>query len=180
MGRQVTTCRLPRQALSKNPHFPLQLSTPTLLHMDPITGIGLAASVIQLVSFSIGAAKTCREIYEHGVSSDHSRVDYLANHLASLTLSIQQSLQNPTTQSLRLSKEERELVILSRECQNCAHQLQQEIQKLGVQTKPRSSIVLAASKAARALWKKNSIEQIQKQLENYRSTLEISLLSRLR
>ena len=146
--------------------------------MDPITGIGLAASVIQLVSFGIGAAKTCREIYEQGVSGDHSQVDYAASHLASLTVSIQQSLQNPTTQSLRLSKEERELVKLSRKCQVSAHQLQHEIQAL--RTKPRTSILLAASKAARALWKKNRIEQIQKQLESYRSTLEISLLSQLR
>ena len=146
--------------------------------MDPITGVGLAASVIQLVTFGIGAAKTCREIYEQGLSGDHSQLDYVASHLASLTVSIQQSLQNSTTQSLRLSKEERELVDLSRQCQNCAHQLSIEIHKL--QTKPKTSIVLAASKAARALWKKNRIEQIQKQLEIYRSTLEISLLSQLR
>ena len=146
--------------------------------MDPITGIGLAASVIQLVSFGIGAAKTCREIYEQGVSDDHSQVDYIVNHLASLTVSIRQSLQNSDTQSLRLSKEERELVDLSWRCQKSADQLQTELKKL--QTKPRTSIVSAASKAARALWKKNSIEQIQRQLESYRSTLEISLLSRLR
>lgn len=148
--------------------------------MDPITGIGLAASVIQLVSFGIDAAKTCREIYENGVLDDHSQVDYYAAQLSTLTMSIRQSLQNSNTQSLVLSPEETELVDLSQRCQGCALQLQQEIQKLGVQTKPRSSIVLAASKAARALWKKNSIERIQKQLENYRSTLEISLLSRLR
>ena len=145
--------------------------------MDPITGIGLAASVIQLISFGIGAAKTCREIYEQGVSADHSQLDYVANHLASLTVFIEQSLQDPRTHSLRLSKEERELVDLGRKCRDCANQFQREIQKL--QT-PRTSIVLAASKTARALWKRKSIEQIQKQLENYRSTLEISLLSRLR
>ena len=146
--------------------------------MDPITGIGLAASVIQLVTFGISAAKTCKEIYEQGVLDDNSQVDYVANHLASLTVSIQQSLQISNTQSLVLSKEEKELVDLSRRCEECALKLQHELQKL--QTKPRASIILAASKAARALWKKNSIEQIQKQLENYRSTLEISLLSRLR
>ena len=148
--------------------------------MDPITGIGLAASVIQLVTFGISAAKTCREIYEQGVLGDHSQVEYVANNLASLTVSIQQSLRNSNTQSLVLSKEERELVDLSRRCEDCALKLQHELQKLQTRTKPRTSVVLAASKAARALWKKNSIEQIQKQLESYRSTLEISLLNRLR
>ena len=146
--------------------------------MDPITGIGLAASVIQLVSFGIGAAKTCREIYEQGVSDDDSQLDYVATHLASLTVSIRQSLHHTDTQSLRLSKEESELVDLSLRCQKSADRLQDELMKL--RTRPRSSIVSVASKAARALWKKNSIEQIQKELESYRSTLEISLLSRLR
>ena len=146
--------------------------------MDPITGIGLAASVIQLVTFGISAAKTYREVYEQGVLGDHSQMGYVANHLASLTVSIQQSLQNSNARSLVLSKEEKELVDLSQRCQNCALQLQHEFQKL--ETEKRTSIVVAASKAARALWKKNSIEQIQKQLEAYRSTLEISLLSRLR
>ena len=148
--------------------------------MDPITGIGLAASVIQLVSFGIGAAKTCIEIYEQGVSADYNQVDYVASHLASLTVSIQQSLQTPTTVSPCLSDEERELIELSRRCQSTAQRLQCEIQELRLQTKPRNSVVSAASKAARALYKKNPIEQIQKQLENYRSTLETSLLSRLR
>ena len=146
--------------------------------MDPITGIGLAASVIQLVTFGISAAKTCREMYEQGVLGDYSQVDYVAKHFASLTVSMQQSLRNSNTQSLVLSKEEQELVDLSRRCEDCALKLQHETARL--QTKPRTSIVLAASKAARALWKKNSIEKIQRELESYRSTLEMSLLSRLR
>ena len=147
--------------------------------MDPITGIGLAASVIQLVTFGISAAKTCKEIYEQGVLGDHSQVEYVANQLAGLTVSIQQSLRSSNTQSLVLSKEERELVDLSRRCEDCALKLQHELQRLQT-SKPRNSVVLAAKKAARALRKKNSIEQIQKQLESYRSTLEISLLNRLR
>ena len=145
--------------------------------MDPITGIGLAASVIQLVTFGISAAQTCKELYEKGVLDDHSQVDYVANHLGSLTVSIQQSLQKPTSRSLSLTKEEKELVDLSQKCQNCSQKLQHELHKL---RGSRNSIVLAASKTARALWKKNSIEKIQKELESYRSTLETSLLSRLR
>ena len=147
--------------------------------MDPITGIGLAASVIQLVTFGISAAQTCKQIYEQGVLDDNSQVEYVANHLGSLTVSIQQSLQKPTSRSLGLSKEEKELIDLSQKCQNCSVKLQHELQKLQV-PKSRASIVLAASKTARALWKKNSIEKTQRELESYRSTLETSLLSRLR
>ena len=106
------------------------------------------------------------------------RLIYVAKHLASRIVSMQQSLRNSNTQSLILSKEEQELVDLSRRCENCGLKLQHETVRL--QTKPRTSIVLAASKAARALWKKNSIEKIQRELERYRLTLELSLLSRLR
>ena len=145
--------------------------------MDPITGIGLAASVIQLVTCGISAAQTCKEFYEKGALDDLSQVDYVANHLGSLTVSIHQSLQKHPSRSLGLSKEEKELLDLSQKCRNCSQKLQHELQKL---RGSRNSIVLAASKAARALWKRNSIEKIQRELENYRSTLETSLLSRLR
>ena len=145
--------------------------------MDPITGIGLAASLIQLVTFGISAAQTCKELYGKGVLDDHSQVDYVANHLGNLTVSIQQSLQKPTSRSLGLSKEEKDLVDLSKKCQDCSQRLQDKLQKL--RGSP-NSIVLAASRTVRALWRKNSIEEIQKELENYRSTLETSLLSRLR
>ena len=40
--------------------------SPQFIIMDPITGIGLAASVVQLVQFGTSAAKTCRQIYQQG------------------------------------------------------------------------------------------------------------------
>ena len=44
--------------------------------MDPITGIGLAASVIQLVKFGIDAVKKCGEVYQQGSISEYSNIDY--------------------------------------------------------------------------------------------------------
>ena len=60
--------------------------------MDPITGIGLAASVIQLVKFGIDAVKKCGEVYQQGSVSEYSNIDYTTGHLASLTESLQQFL----------------------------------------------------------------------------------------
>ena len=146
--------------------------------MDPVTGISLAASVIQLVTFSIHAVKTCREVYQQGSVSEYSGVDYTTDHLTSLTKSLRQSLQSSGTQSLALTREEKDLVNLARKCEDCANTLRKELRKL--QTQPRGSTLQAARKAARAIWKKSSISKIQENLEGYRSTLEISLLSRLR
>ena len=146
--------------------------------MDPVTGIRLAASVIQLVTFGIDAARTCRDVYQQGSVSEYNNVDYTTSHLASLTKSLEQSLQSSGTPSSALSKEEKELVNLARNCEDCANTLQKELRKL--QTQPRASALDAARKTARAVWKKSSISKTQEQLESYRSTLEMSLLSRLR
>lgn len=146
--------------------------------MDPITGVGLAASVIQLVTFSIDCIKIVREVYERGSVGRHDDTAYTANHLADLTRSLQQSLQSSDKQSSILSKDERELLDLSRHCEDCAQTLQHELDKL--QSQPRSSVLAATHKAARAIWTKRKIEEVSKRLETYRSTLETSLLHRLR
>ena len=146
--------------------------------MDPITGIGLAASVIQLLTFSIDAVKTCREVYQKGSVSDYSNLDYTTSHLAGLTNSLQQSLQSSSTRSRALTGEERDLVDLARKCEDCAKRLQKELDKL--QTQSGASTLRAARLAARAIWKKSTIDKINQQLQAYQSTLETSLLSRLR
>lgn len=146
--------------------------------MDPITGIGLAASVIQLVTFSIDAVKICQEVYQRGSASEYSNLDHTTSHLASLTNSLQRHLQGSGTRSQTLTSEEEDLVNLARKCEGCAKTLQRELRKL--HTQPRASALDAARKAARAIWKKSSIAKIQGQLESYRKTLETSLLSRLR
>ncbi|MCJ1431145.1 hypothetical protein MMC27_000496 [Xylographa pallens] len=145
--------------------------------MDPVTGIGLAASVIQLVTFSIDAAKICREAYQQGSVSEYSNLDYTTGHLASLTRTLQQSLQSSSTRSLVLASEEKDLVDLAQKCHYCANKLQKELHKL--HTQPRASALDAAQQTARAIWKKSSIDRIYKQLQVYQSTLETSLLSRL-
>lgn len=139
--------------------------------MDPITGIGLAASVVQLIHFGISAAKTCQEIYQRGSTTEHIDVDDAAGLLASLTNSVQQSLHSSKMQSAVLSKEENELIDLARKCEDCATKLQHEVRKM--QAEPQASHLKAMRKAARSIWKKNSIVKIQEQLEGYRRTLEI-------
>ena len=146
--------------------------------MDPVTGVGLAASVIQLVTFSIDSIKIVREVYERGSVARYDDTAYTTNHLADLTRSLQQSLQSPSQQSSALSKDERDLLDLGRHCQNCAQTLHYELSKL--QSRPRSSVLAATRIATRAIWKKPKIEEISKRLETYRSTLETSLLHRLR
>ena len=146
--------------------------------MDPITGIGLVASVIQLVTFSIDAVKVCRDMYQQGSLSEYRDLDYTTTKLAGLTDSLQQSLQKSPTASLAPNREERDLIELARKCQDCANKLQEELRIF--QTQPRASARQAARQAVRAILKRGSVDKIYRQLQTYQSTLETSLLSRLR
>lgn len=146
--------------------------------MDPITGIGLAASVVQLVQFGIHAAQTCQQIYQQGSTSENVDADYVAGHLAKLTSSLQQSLNETQIKFEALSEEEKELVDLERKCEDCAKQLQHELGKL--RARSQASALETARIALRSIRKKDSIIKIQDQLNRYRTTLETSLLYRIR
>ncbi|KAL8688993.1 MAG: hypothetical protein Q9218_005229 [Villophora microphyllina] len=147
--------------------------------MDPVTGISLTASVIHLVSFGLHTITAIREVYVQGSIGKYDDVEHKANILTNLTQSLQQSLRGSSIprSSALLSKEEEDLKDLGHKCEDCAHRLQHELGKLHSQ--PRSSVLSATKGVARAVWKKNKIEEIGRQLEAYRSTLETSLLYRL-
>ena len=146
--------------------------------MDPITGIGLVASVVQLVTFGIDTVKTCLEMYQQGSISEYNAMDDTTGRLASLSKSLQQSLQSAGTRSLPLSSEEKALIDLGRKCEDCANKLQEELPKL--QTPQKAPALVAMKIAVQAKWKRRDIEKIHKDLQTYQSTLETSLLLRLR
>ena len=146
--------------------------------MDPITGIGLAASVVQLVQFSIVAAQTCQQIYQDGSTKEHLDTGDIARQLADLAGSLRQSLLQQMPQPPVLSKEEKQLLDIASKCETSANTLKCELQKL--QTPPRASVLTVALKAARSIQKKKSIKEIQERLFKYRTVLETSLLHNLR
>ena len=148
--------------------------------MDPVTGIGLAASVIQLIQFGISTAKTCHELYEKGSTSEHEDLKFNADHLESLANTLQQSLQqaSPAQSSLSLRGPEQDLTDLAKKCEDCAIDLQHELRKY--QSSPQQSRFRAAGKSFRHLIKGDKIGKLQERLEQYQKTLETSLLFRLR
>ncbi|KAL8871949.1 MAG: hypothetical protein Q9198_007304 [Flavoplaca austrocitrina] len=145
--------------------------------MDPLTGVGLAACVVQLVTFGIQTVKTCQQVYDRGSVSELSNLDDTSGHLARLSNSLQQSLQGSSKGSQGLSGDEKDLVDLGRKCQDCAEKLQNKLRKL--QTQRRTSILVAVKQGVRAIWKKNSIDKLHKELQAYQSILETSLLFKL-
>lgn len=149
--------------------------------MDPVTGIGLGASVVQFLKFGIDTVTKIREVCEQGSIGKYEDLNYTTDHLEKTTRSLQQSLQQSqqsyNTRSSALAREEQELIDVARKCEKCARELQHEFRKL--QSQPRSSVLDAMKRVAQATWRKGKIEEIDKQLKAFQSTLETSLLLRL-
>ncbi|KAL8904266.1 MAG: hypothetical protein Q9207_003393 [Kuettlingeria erythrocarpa] len=146
--------------------------------MDPITGVSFVASVAQLITFGIDTVQAIRKVYEQGSTCRYADVEYTSERVASLARSLQKSLSASGLQPPSLNSAERDLVDIGRKCEDCAQALQHELGKL--HARPHSSVLAAARKTARSIWSRRKIEEISRQLETYRSTLEMSLLYQLR
>ena len=146
--------------------------------MDPVAGIGLAASVIQFVNFGINAVGLCRQVYRQGTATEHDTIKTTADQLVSLSERTERYLIDENNAARQLSEEENELIRVARRCRDCSERLQGELSKL--QARPRASALEVVRKASRAVWKRNDIEKINNELASHKALLESSLLYRLR
>ena len=136
--------------------------------MDPITVFSLVCGVVQIVDTSMEVAKKCRELYKDGTSSEDREIENMAKHLMDLHGSL-----DPRTQGCP-----GELRDLRSKCSDTAQQLCTEVQKLKVNGPHRKRE--AVVKTVKAVWKRNAIEEIQKQLDGYQKLLDSNILVDLR
>jgi len=59
--------------------------------MDPLSALGVAASVAQFVQFASSLVSKSREIYVHGASLDHVECESATKRLVELTANIRTS-----------------------------------------------------------------------------------------
>ena len=136
--------------------------------MDPITVFSLVCGVIQIVNTSMEVAKKCRELYKDGASSEDREIENMAKHLMDLHGSLDPRAQGGPG----------ELQDLRSKCSDTAQQLCSEVQKLKVNGPHRKREVVF--KTVKAMWKRNAIEDIQKQLDGYQRILDSYILVNLR
>ena len=147
--------------------------------MDPITAFSLACGVIQVVDFSTKVVVKCREITKDGASSENKEIESMAKNLTDLftDLSSASAVVNHRPMP-QLYHDDQDLRKLAQQCSETAKELIAEIQKLSIQGQPRKRDVLR--KAVKVVWKKSTIDDIQRRLETYRRTLDTRTLINLR
>lgn len=146
--------------------------------MDLITAFSIACGVIQLVDFSTKVVFKCREVYKSGSTSEHAELRNMAEHLTSLQsncLSIAQS--TPGGQS-SFSANDQELVELAQRCSTVATTLVDELKSL--EATASQSYRSAVKLSIKGIGKKNKIDRLQKQLDQYRQAMDTKVLKDLR
>ena len=144
--------------------------------MDPITAFQFTAAVVQLVDYSIRAANTVNEIRERGSSRDVADTGYVASHLATLSESLQTSLQLSSIHRV-LSTDEKELLDIGKRCEQCSQELQRELEDL--KKHDGASRLHLMKVALKTTIKKDKVTKLETRLQGFRKTLETGLLARL-
>lgn len=144
--------------------------------MDPLTVLGLASNIVQLVTFTSDLISKGNEIYK---SADGVLIENL--ELESITTTLQKlasDLVVPDRHSRRPTKTETQLQELCNGCKDVSGQLLNVIQ--GLKAKELRAKWSSFRQALNSVLKDNEIRVLEVRLERYRRQIDTTLLVALR
>lgn len=145
--------------------------------MDPLSALGVASNIIQIVDFSSRIISRSHEIYKSvdGRSKEHAVLDDAAKNLRELS----SDLGKYTRPNLRsLNAADKQLVRLRRECEEVVQELRDALEDLkleGDHTKWQS-----IHQALRSIWTQRDISDLEMRLDKIRKGIDTALLVSLR
>ena len=141
--------------------------------MDPLTALGLASNVIQVVDFSIRLVSKGVEIYKDGSLAENVDAEEITQSLKGLNGKLQRSIQDSKCGG-PLSEEDQSLMGLCANCESVANQLLTRLGQIKVTGKHRKW------KSVRQALKKDEVEELARRLGMYRSEINLNVTVSLR
>ena len=142
--------------------------------MDPLTALGLAANVVQLVDAAVNAFKLCREIYILGGSIRDTEMQQTASELDRCYSGLLDSLQN-ASQAPGISPD---MIDLGTQCRDTARTLSNELSSLRGSSsggiKGTISILIRKKKKATV------IQMLKARLDQHQKVLDTKVLLDIR
>lgn len=144
--------------------------------MTPLDCVGLAASAVQFVDFSICLVSKSSEIARSvdGRLADHAGLNAVTNDLVDLTTRL---IDSKALLSIHtsLTEDDRALVALSEGCILVSKELQEALERL--KCSDRSSRCNSVRKALKTVWNKDKVNALHQRLCLYRSQLDSRMLA---
>ena len=145
--------------------------------LDPMSALGLACNIIQIVDFSLEAVAKFRELCKDGASSGNRELEDMTVRLKDIRANL--VTVNPTTRRSRpVFVDDKELQALAEECCKTADELTAELDTLKISgpNKRRQAV----PKFFRSIRRKSVVEAIQRRLDSYQKVLDTRILVNLR
>lgn len=133
--------------------------------MDPLTIVGLAASIVQLVDIGHKLVTGAKEVYDS--------TNGLLTSLEDMKL-IADDIQNAATEikgSPSFSKNERDVVNVAQRSLDLANELQQKLKRLEIRP-DRSRKVEAARVVLQSMWQRKDIKELDERLSKIYGLLQ--------
>lgn len=135
--------------------------------MDPISALSLAATVVQLVDFSIKIVSKSSELYRSNGLVENQSIDKATKDLIKLNDQLKDS-----------SVSNSDLQELCKACGDAADELLTALSKVKVDGKGKAW--QSFRKALRSIWSKEEIQELEKRLARFRNELNLRLTVGLR
>ena len=149
--------------------------------MDPMSALGLAASVVQFVQFAASLLNGTRKIYNSssGASEDCERLEFIHGSLSSLCSGLEASVAR-RAKGVRfiapdLPKDAPSLTDLAARCKEDCKQLLEVVQRMRTKTRSGPKIWSSFRIAMIEVSKANEIERLQERIENYQRLMVLHL-----
>ena len=148
--------------------------------MDPVSALGVAASVVQFIDFAEALFSGTYQIYKSATGQTKFNFDLttITTSLNTLNKDLRSSLHLPTLDGKPLSKIEEEIDTICGSCSKVADQLLLALETLKAQKE--HNFWDSFRKALQTVWYKKEVEALVKQLETFRMQISLHINVALR
>jgi len=146
--------------------------------MDPVSALGLASSVLQVINFTGGLISRTRQLYQAASGSlvENDELEAVVRTLQSHSRRIAMQLGGQTGKS----QAEKDIVSLCEGVRELCAQLISAVEGLKVATNNRAARWETFRQALRSVWKESEISNLMDRLERYRNQLDSILLANIK
>lgn len=148
--------------------------------MDPVTAFGIVTGIFQVLQFGREATKSCLEVYKQGASTENLSIEKSTTYLANANLRLRNILHEATTGGKVPNNDDVHLQALARECAGTAQELLELLEQLRPRESAKYPRVESFKKGFSALWQKDEVRRLERQLEKLKGIMDTEVLNRLR
>lgn len=137
--------------------------------LEPLAALAFACNIFEIVTFGLMSLRICKENKKNGTFDEN--LQSYSRKLQDIAKSVQSNHIDEKT----LSSQEKNLVEAANGCSQVASKLTQEIDYI-LKYQDKRSMRHAVATTVRAFWRKDRLNELEKELSRYEKLMQSGLL----